>query len=174
MRKPLLFVIVGIVAGLAVGASGALATRAGVDAHVKPATDTIGLSNRGTEAIGGASTSEARMAALINGSVFAPGPPPNFGVVRSVGVENVTNPEEGTFCIKPDPSIIPASQISKLIPTVTASYVGSAEFQVFAQYVSPRPNVCQVGTVAVTTFSADSGGNLDTADNDVAFTIVVD
>lgn len=171
MRKKIL-VLIGVLAGLAVGAGGALAAQSGGGVTKPP--DRIAVGHAGAEAIGGGSASSARMAALINGSQFAPGPPPNFGVVRSVGVQSVSNPQAGLFCVRPDPGVIPPSQISKLIPTVAATFVGSAQFQVWAQYVSPRPGPCQVGTIGVRTFSADESGNLDNDDNDVAFTIVVD
>jgi hypothetical protein len=170
MRRHLL-VLVGLVAGLAVGAGGAVAASGGDGGHTKPAAESSGA----TEALGGGSASHARMAALINGSEYnVPGPPPNFGIVRSVAVRSVTNPADGTFCIRPDPVAIPTAQVSKLIPTVAATFSGSAEYQAFAQYVTPRPASCPVGSIGVFTFSANAAGNLDTADNDVAFTIVVD
>ena len=171
MRRHLL-VLVGLVAGLAVGAGGAVAASGGDGGHTKPVAESSGTA----EALGGGSASHARMAALINGSEYnVPGPPPNFGIVRSVAVRSVTNPADGTFCIRARPGRHPHRPGVRLIPTVAATFSGSAEYQAFAQYVTPRPASCSGGERSASSPSPPTRtGNLDTADNDVAFTIVVD
>ena len=164
MRRHL-FLVLGIVAGLAVGAGGAVAATGG--GSDKPAESAGGSS----EAIGGAS-STARLALMVNGEPFAPGGGPDFNVIRSKGVQSVTNPTEGWWCVRPT-SAIPAAQISRLVVSVESLYTGSATYENWAQYVSPRFG-CPAGTISIATFSADATGALDTADNDVAFSVVID
>ena len=157
MSRPVLLVI-GIVVGLAVGAGGAIATT-GAGAP---------------EAIGGGNAPDARLAVLINGEPFVPGAPADFVVQRSVGVQSVANPEEGLFCIKAQVSAIPNNQLGRIIPTVAEAYTGSAEYQSYATYVFPRHPNCPPGTISIRTYSANDLGNLNTANNDVQFTVVVD
>jgi hypothetical protein len=136
--------------------------------------DISSSSSASSPAIGGASAAGARLAVLVNGETFAPGPPANFVVQRSVGVQSVTNPEDGLFCVKPQAGAIPNNQLGRIIPTVASAYTGSVQYQAFAQYVFPRNSSCPAGTISIRTFSANSSGDLDATDNDVQFTVVVD
>jgi len=166
MRKPLLFVLVGIVAGLAIGATGAIASG---DSD-KPDTESAAGA---TEALGGASAPTARMSIIVNGNAYVAGPPADFGITRSAGVAAVTNPEAGTFCIRPTAAAVPANQVGKLIPSVTVTFNGTDEYMAFAQYVTPRPPACPLGSIAVYTFTADDTGVVTAPNNDVAFSVVV-
>jgi hypothetical protein len=165
MRKHVLLVI-GVVAGLAIGAGGALAATGGRD---KPASESATR-----EAAAAAAAPGARMAIIIDGNEFAAGGPADFSIVRSVGVQSVTNPEAGTFCIKPKTAAIPVAQVGRLVPTATPIYPGTSQWRAWIQYLTPRPAACPAGSLAFYTFTESGSGALNTEDNNVAFTVVVD
>jgi hypothetical protein len=165
MRKHL-FLVIGIVAGLAVGAGGAIAATGARD---KPATESAAA-----EAGGVAAAPGARMAVIIDGNEFAAGGPADFVIIRSVGVQSVTNPAAGTFCIRPKTSAIPTAQVGRLVPSATPIYPGTSQWRAWIQYLTPRPDACPAGTLAFYTFTENGGGALNTEDNNVAFTVVVD
>ena len=98
--------------------------------------------------------------------VHVDGNPGGRVVKRSFGVQNVTNPAPGRFCIRPtaESGVSPADSV----PTVATDYFGTAGFDGFAQWNSSRQG-CPVGTFAVNTFDASEASAL----NDVAFTLVV-
>jgi hypothetical protein len=167
MRRPLLILLVGVLAGLAVGAGGAIAATGGGE---KPDTEAAA----GPEAIGGASAPGARLAVMVDGNPFTAGPPADFTVNRSVGVQSVINPVGGLFCIRPQAGLFPNSQLTRIVPSIAVGYNGSGQYRAFAQYLFPRGSQCPANTFAIRTFSEDPGGTLQTDDNDVQFTVVVD
>ena len=105
---------------------------------------------------------EARLVVFVDGNN-----PRSRVIKRSLGVQQVTNPVPGRFCINPTD----ASGVSpgNTVPTVATEYIGTSGFDGFAQWNSSRQG-CPVGTFTVNTFDASEGTPL----NDVAFTFVVD
>jgi hypothetical protein len=119
------------------------------------------VGNATTSAAAAVASSNARLAAVI-----ARG----GAIVRSKGVQSVSNPFIGTYCIRPTA----ASGVSprNVVPVVTVDYDRSVYNEVMAQY-SDTGLDCPSGTVEVLTFD---DRNLDAAyfdSNLVGFTIVV-
>jgi hypothetical protein len=103
----------------------------------------------------------ARLVVFVDGNN-----PRSRTIKRAVGVQQVTNPVVGRFCVNPTD----ASGVSPgdTVPTVATEYIGTSGFDGFAQWNSSRQG-CPVGTFTVNTFDASTGTPL----NDVAFTFVV-
>ena len=71
---------------------------------------------RHAEALGGASASHARMAIIINGNALVPGPPLNFGIVRSVGVAVGDQPRGRDLLHPPRRGRHPCAQVAQADP----------------------------------------------------------
>lgn len=111
-------------------------------------------------AIGGAA-SNARLAAIIDAG---------GSVVRSKGVQSVTHPYVGAYCIRP--SSTSGVNAGNIVPSVSVDYDGSAFNEAMAQYSDAGAD-CPLGTIEVLTFG-DGDHNAVYADSDgVGFTIVV-
>ena len=98
--------------------------------------------------------------------VFVDGNPSGRVIRRSVGVQSVTNPAPGRFCVNPND----ASGVSpgNTVPIVSTEYIGTSGFDGFAQWNSSRQG-CPPGTFTISTFDASEAEPL----NDVAFTVLV-
>jgi hypothetical protein len=105
--------------------------------------------------------SEARMIAFVDGN------PVGRVVKRSLGVQTVTNPRPGRFCVRPTEAsgVSPANTV----PIVATEYIGTSGFDGLAQWNASRQG-CPAGTFSINAFDASEGTPL----NDVAFTIVVE
>ncbi len=106
-------------------------------------------------------SSNARLAAVIgHGGV----------IIRNKGVQSVSNPYIGTYCIKP--TVASGVNPRNIVPVLTVDYDRSAYNEVMAQY-SDIGLDCPSGTIEVLTFD---DRNYDAAyfdSNLVGFTIVV-
>jgi hypothetical protein len=100
----------------------------------------------------------ARLAVHVNGGSSG------FTVLRAKGAISISNPQPGTYCIRPVSTI----KVGRAVPTVATDYWGTGGFDTFAQWNSGRPT-CAAGRIQVNTFDASAG----TPYNDVAFTVVV-
>jgi hypothetical protein len=99
--------------------------------------------------------------------VFVDGNNPRTRIIkRSVGVQSVTNPVPGRFCLRPTPGS--GVDTANAVPTVSTEYIGTSGFDGFAQWNSSRQG-CPQGTFTINTFDASLGTPL----NDVAFTVVI-
>ena len=99
--------------------------------------------------------------------VFVDGNNPRSRIVkRSAGVQTVTNPVPGRFCLRPTAAsgVDPADTV----PIVSTEYIGTSGFDGFAQWNSSRQG-CPQGTFTINTFDASEGTPL----NDVAFTVLI-
>ena len=99
--------------------------------------------------------------------VFVDGNNPRTRVVkRSAGVQSVTNPVPGRFCVRP--TVASGVDTADTVPIVSTEYIGTSGFDGFAQWNSSRQG-CPQGTFTINTFDASTG----TALNDVAFTVLI-
>jgi hypothetical protein len=99
--------------------------------------------------------------------VFVDGNNPRTRVVkRSVGVQSVTNPVPGRFCLRP--TAASGVDTADTVPIVSTEYIGTGGYDGFAQWNSTRQG-CPQGTFTINTFDASQGAPL----NDVAFTVLI-
>jgi len=98
--------------------------------------------------------------------VHVDGQPSGRVIKRSRGVQSVTNPVPGRFCLRPTAAsgVSPANTV----PIVSTEYIGTSGFDGFAQWNASRQG-CPGGTFAINTFDASESRAL----NDVSFTVVV-
>jgi hypothetical protein len=149
--KRLLYVLVGAVLSAVVFGGAAMANGDGKGEAAPSGAETIA-----------AQAPSARVALYVQGGATTG----QFTVVRQQGVVSVTNPEYGTFCVKPVAGVSPA----KVVPTVSTEWTGTATADGFAEWSATR-GPCPAGTIRVATFVASGGGSYLNA---VAFTVVID
>lgn len=154
MKKKL--ALLALVAGLA-GVLGAGVAVAAVGAAHDPAPEAAAGPTEGV-VLGDAPTT--RVAVWIDGQ----GPGSHL-LRRAKGVTAVTNPQDGTFCIR---SGLTSFRPSRVFPVVSVDYSLSEQNTSMAQWRSNRP-FCPTGTIEIHTFDSQTG--LD--DNTVSFTVVI-
>ena len=99
--------------------------------------------------------------------VFVDGNNPRSRIIkRSVGVQALTNPVPGRFCLRP--TVASGVDTANTVPIVSTEYIGTSGFDGFAQWNSARQG-CPQGTFTINTFDASLGTPL----NDVAFTVLI-
>lgn len=87
-------------------------------------------------------------------------------VYRAKGVQEVTHPETGVYCIKPSGTW----SVAKVVPAVTVEWGASSGNALLAFYRDDS-NSCPAGYIEVRTYNFDSGTPVE--EDTVAFTIVV-
>jgi hypothetical protein len=116
---------------------------------------------RSATAMAAVAVANARLAAIIDqGGV----------VIRSKGVQSVTNPFIGTYCIRPTS----ASGVNprNVVPVLTVDFDGTSYNEAMAQY-SDVGTDCPAGTIEVLTFDDRNHDAFYLDSNRVGFTIVV-
>jgi hypothetical protein len=99
-------------------------------------------------------------------AVYVDGLGPGSSSIRRVkGVTFVSNPQDGTFCIR---SNVSGFHPAKVFPVVSVDYSQSEVNGAAAQWRSGRP-FCPAGTIEIFTFDLTTG----LANNTTAFTVVV-
>ena len=121
--------------------------------------DQVGVSSPASAAV--AASSNARLAAVIR---------QGGSIIRSKGVQSVTNPFFGTYCVRPTA----ASGVNPrtIVPVITVDYDRSTFNEVMAQYSDVGPD-CPLGTIEVLTFDDRNLDAIYFDSNSVGFTIVV-
>jgi hypothetical protein len=156
MRSKLV-VGLALVVAVALGYGVAMAAPGFVDSKLRPPRPVEGAH---TEAALPADNTGARLVAHVNGEASG------FQLKRQEGVQTVTNPTAGRFCIRP--TVAAGLVVNKIVPSVSTDYYATLGFDAFAQWNSARHG-CPVGTITINTFDAGTG----MPQNDVAFTVVV-
>lgn len=152
MKRIALLAVVACLAA-ALGAGVASATVGGTrDPAPEAAPSTEGVT------LGDAPTT--RVAAYVDGT--GPG---TYSVPRVRGVAVVTNPQDGTFCIKAN---VPGFRPRHVFPVVTVDYSQSEVNGTTAQWRSGRP-FCPAGTIEIVTYDVTTG----VMNNTTAFTVVI-
>ena len=121
--------------------------------------DKVGVSSTATAPV--AASSNAGLAAVIG---------QGGSIIRNKGVQSVTNPFIGTYCVRP--TVASGVNPRSIVPVITVDYDRSTYNEVMAQYSDLGPD-CPLGTIEVLTFD---DRNLDAFyfdSNLVGFTIVV-
>ncbi len=146
-----------------------LLTAGGVGAGVALAAPGAGNGKFATAAAESASQSEGTIAVDTGGNArvvaFVDGNPSGRVIKRSVGVQSVTNPAPGRFCLNPSAAGVSPGNT---VPIVTTEYIGTSGFDGFAQWNSSRQG-CPPGNYTINTFDASEAEPL----NDLSFTVVI-
>lgn len=153
MRKIALFAVLAAVAAT-IGA-GVAAAAAGLEHD--PQSDGAG---GGQEGVNLAEAPTARVAVWVDGEGTG-----SYTVKRGRGIAFVTNPADGTFCVRTN---APGLHPGRVIPTVAVEYSLSELNTAAAQWRSGRP-FCPAGTIEVVTFDTSTGG----ANNTTSFTVTI-
>lgn len=150
------------IALLALVASIAAFLGAGVAAATGAAThDPSPEMGRGVaEGVTAAEAPTTRLAVWVDGT--GPG---TYDVRRGKGITNVTNPIDGSFCIR---SNVPGLRPQRIVPIVSTEYSQSELNGATAQWRSGRP-FCPAGTIEITTFDTATG----VPNNTTSFTVIV-
>jgi hypothetical protein len=95
---------------------------------------------------------------------------PLVGLIRSVGVKSVTNPDTGVFCITPSVAL----NLSEIYPLVSIEWGESAgnALMAFWRDTSIDDNDCGEGLLEVQTFDFNAGG-YPVVSESVAFDLVI-
>ena len=149
------FALLALVGGLA-GMLGAGVAVAAVGATHDPAPE----SATPTEGVVVGEAPTTRVAVWVDGQGSG-----SYLLRRGKGVTSVTNPQDGTFCIR---SGLSGFHPSRVFPVVSVDYSLSEQNTSMAQWRSNRP-FCPAGTIEIHTFDSQTG--LD--DNTVSFTVVI-
>ena len=149
------------IALLVAGACLAAALGAGVaSAAVGGTHDPAPEAAASTEGVTLGDAPTTRVAVYVDGT--GPG---TYTVPRVKGVSAVTNPVDGTFCIRPTVS---GFRPRHVFPVVTVDYSLSEVNGTTAQWRSGRP-FCPAGTIEIVTYDVTTG----VMNNTTAFTVVI-
>lgn len=151
MRKAL--AVTGITTVVLAGALGGAAVAGG-----GPANDVAGGGEGVQRAIGGVQAPNARIAAFIS---------QGGTVERSKGLNGVTHPSLGAYCLDPKDATFDRN---KAVPSVSVDWSTSLGDALMAQWRSSGIG-CPAGSLGVLTFDGEDG-SFDLSNN-VSFTVVV-
>lgn len=156
-------VAIALLAVLVGGALGAgMANATGGDTPKNPTAVPAAVGELSANAPG------VRVAAAIDGNASTG----SFAVLYSKGVQTVTNPVGGVYCVKIDPSVnIPAG--ANLVAAITVDWNHSPGNDSSAQWGQLHANCPGSRWIEVHTFNSDQHGGSPFPDNAVAFSLIV-